>query len=137
MRKRYYFAPCDRYKFDFNLCKPSKGYAQVDTRSDNWYYGNWVCPERRVMVAYVEGDVYVTRCATDAEFRTEFSTLLASLDDSSGLKGIDCGLGENGSKMSRRLEELGFDGDRWVATGVPEYWVSPMPPLKLLNKETL
>ena len=58
----------DRYKFDFDLCHFKKGWAQLDTNEDAWYYGNWINPIQRKICSYAEGDVTVTECETDEEF---------------------------------------------------------------------
>lgn len=58
----------DRYRYDFKLCKPSKGWAQLDTSQDASYYGNWINPLTRELVSYCEGDVTHTQCDDDADF---------------------------------------------------------------------
>lgn len=58
----------DRYKFDFKLCTSAKGWAQLDTRQDASYYGNWINPLSRELVSYAEGDLTHTLCEDDADF---------------------------------------------------------------------
>lgn len=65
------FAPADRYIYDFKLATADRGWAQLDTRQDASYYGNWVNPLTRELFSYCEGDTTHTVCADDAEFITE------------------------------------------------------------------
>ncbi|MCL5779200.1 hypothetical protein M1105_19745 [Limibaculum sp. FT325] len=62
------FEPGDRYRYDFDLCAPSKGWAQVDTAQDAAWFGTWASPAERMIVNYAEGDVTRQICETDAEF---------------------------------------------------------------------
>ena len=59
---RGFIGDCERYLFDFELCKPSDGWLQFDTDQDAWYFGVWVHPERREIVTYAEGDVERVQC---------------------------------------------------------------------------
>ena len=34
----------DRYKYDFDVCHFGKGWAQIDTSEDAYYYGQWANP---------------------------------------------------------------------------------------------
>lgn len=34
----------DRYKYDFRLCTSANGWAQLDTKQDASYFGNWINP---------------------------------------------------------------------------------------------
>jgi hypothetical protein len=63
------FLPGDRYLYDFELCTPSKGFAQVDTQQDASYYGNWANPFDFILVSYCEGDVTKTTCNNAEEFK--------------------------------------------------------------------
>jgi hypothetical protein len=58
----------DRYKFDFRICTPAKGWAQLDTRQDAPYYGNWINPTTRELFSYCEGDLIHTQCDDDDDF---------------------------------------------------------------------
>ena len=58
----------DRYKYDFKLCHPSKGWAQLDTKQDASYYGNWVNPTTLETFSYCEGDLTHVQYEDDAEF---------------------------------------------------------------------
>ena len=61
----------DRYAFDFRLCHFGKGWAQLDTRQDASYYGNWINPLTRQLCAFAEGDVTILTCGNDEEFITQ------------------------------------------------------------------
>lgn len=58
----------DRYKWDFKLCTPNKGWAQLDTTQDAPYFGNWINPLTRQLMSYCEGDTTFTECEDDADF---------------------------------------------------------------------
>ncbi|ARJ66125.1 hypothetical protein WV31_10845 [Magnetospirillum sp. ME-1] len=62
------FCPADRYLYDFGLCSSGNGFAQMDTKQDASYYGNWCNPTRRVLFSYVEGDCTTQVADTDEEF---------------------------------------------------------------------
>lgn len=57
----------DRYRYD-RMCSPSKGWAQLDTRQDASYYGNWVNPLTFELFSYCEGDLTHTQCESSDEF---------------------------------------------------------------------
>lgn len=61
----------DRYKYDFHYCYFKNGWAQLDTRQDASYYGNWINPLTRELFSYCEGDVTHIRCDDDADFAAE------------------------------------------------------------------
>lgn len=66
----------DRYSFDFKKCVPSDGWAQLDTKQDASYYGNWVNPLKLELLSYCEGDITHTQCETETEFvRTLTATI--------------------------------------------------------------
>lgn len=58
----------DRYKYDFRKCTSRDGWAQLDTKQDASYYGNWINPITRKLFSYCEGDVTLTECDSDADF---------------------------------------------------------------------
>tara|TARA_B100000214_G_scaffold19590_1_gene13137 strand:+ start:737 stop:1078 length:342 start_codon:yes stop_codon:yes gene_type:complete len=69
IKKETYFIECgDRYRFDFDLCRPSQGYSQVDTKQDASYYGHWANPFDFKLVGFVEGDVTVSIAPNKEEF---------------------------------------------------------------------
>jgi len=89
MKTQHWFIPdCDRYQFDFNLCSTKKGWAQVDTRQDAWYYGSWCNPEALQVVEFAEGDVNLT----EFESAEEFVDYLKDMKTDLIIKGIDPGL---------------------------------------------
>ena len=78
-----------RYVFDFELCTAAKGYAQIDTACDAWYYGHWVSPRRRQLVIYAEGDLTVIDCETDEELTNEVREIVRFHHEQNSWKGID------------------------------------------------
>jgi len=69
MKRTAGFTPCgDRYAYDFRLCLPAKGWAQLDTKQDAWYYGNWINPLTLETVSYAEGDATHIKYDDEAEF---------------------------------------------------------------------
>jgi hypothetical protein len=62
------FLPSSRYHFDTGRCSYANGYAQIDTRQDASYFGQWCSPFERTIVSYAEGDVAITKADTDEEF---------------------------------------------------------------------
>jgi hypothetical protein len=69
MRKRESNHPNgDRYVLDMGECSHRKGFAQIDTRQDAWYYGTWANPETLKVVQFCEGDLTIIECETPEEF---------------------------------------------------------------------
>jgi hypothetical protein len=58
----------DRYKYDFRLCHYKQGWAQLDTRQDASYFGQWINPLSLKLFSYVEGDKTLTDCEDEADF---------------------------------------------------------------------
>jgi hypothetical protein len=58
----------DRYKFDFRECRARNGWAQLDTKQDASYFGNWINPVTLELVSYCEGDTTHTKCEDEADF---------------------------------------------------------------------
>jgi len=58
----------DRYRYDFRLCTYANGWAQLDTKQDAPYFGNWVNPTKLQLFSYCEGDTTLTECEDDADF---------------------------------------------------------------------
>ena len=71
-----FLCEADRYLFDFNLDR--ERWLQVDTEHDAWYFGVWACPSARSTLSYVEGDVYLVKCADDAAYDRQVAELCAS-----------------------------------------------------------
>ena len=65
------FCPGDRYVYDFTLCKPSDGWAQIDTGQCASYFGEWANPELRWIFSYIEGDLVLVKCASNEAFVRE------------------------------------------------------------------
>lgn len=87
---RHEFEPDgDRYTFDFALCTPGKGWAQVDSRQDASYYGHWANPRRRQIVMFAEGDITIKTAETDEEFAAELRSLCDWLRENTGLGAVD------------------------------------------------
>ena len=96
------FAPSSRYQYDSGL---PKDFAQIDTKQDAEYYGNWASAERRVLFSYVEGDCTTTRCDTDEEFTSEVEKFVKWAGDD--FIGIDPGLnGDRGGWYRCNLDHL-------------------------------
>uniref|UniRef100_A0A6H1ZY62 Uncharacterized protein n=1 Tax=viral metagenome TaxID=1070528 RepID=A0A6H1ZY62_9ZZZZ len=79
----------DRYALDFNGCSYKKGYAQIDTDQDAWYFGTWANPTTRTIVNYAEGDLTIERAETDAEFASRIRDLAKWNADNGYTFGID------------------------------------------------
>jgi hypothetical protein len=98
----------DRYKFDFRLCTPSSGWAQLDTRQDAPYYGNWVNPLKRELVSYCEGDITHTLCDDDEDFKRTLRECIDWHRERQYFIGIDpCGEDTIRSELIR----FGFEAD--------------------------
>ena len=65
------FCPADRYLYDFKVLTTAKGWAQLDSRQDASYFGQWISPTRREIFCYCEGDLILTHCETDADLLQE------------------------------------------------------------------
>ena len=75
------FLPSSRYRFDTGMCSYAKGFAQIDTKQDASYFGNWCSPSERRIVSYVEGDVTIQTADNDAEFVTALREMAAWNDE--------------------------------------------------------
>jgi len=64
----------DRYSYDWQLISKN-GWAQLDTPEDAHYLGYWGNPSKLAIVAYVEGDQYITKCDTREEWEAEILNL--------------------------------------------------------------
>jgi len=95
-KERTFEGNTDRYAFDFKLCTTGKGYAQVDTSQDAWYYGTWANPFKLQVVSYCEGDITVSNAETEQEFANEIKAI-KQWNDESGHRflGIDPGFNED------------------------------------------
>ena len=66
----------ERYKFDFDLCKPEDGWHQFDTNQDASYFGIWVNVEERAVVTFADGDLSVVVCEDDDHMRAELASMV-------------------------------------------------------------
>jgi hypothetical protein len=103
--QRHFINDGDRYAFDFKLCTYANGWAQVDSRQDAPYYGNWANPTRRQLVSYCEGDVTIRTLDTDEQFAAELRELCRWLkENTGGLGAVDPGFSP---EMKADFERLG------------------------------
>jgi hypothetical protein len=102
------FAPADRYLYDFRVLTYAKGWAQVDTTQDASYYGTWTNPEERKIFNYAEGDLTLTTCGTDDEYRQALAELVEWNKKYGWWKGIDPGLSPEFRAKFVRLGLAGF-----------------------------
>jgi hypothetical protein len=93
----------DRYRYDFRLCRASDGWAQLDTRQDASYYGNWVNPGTFKLFSYCEGDTTLTECETEQEFINTLRACIAWHREREYFIGIDAG-----GDTKTHLERMGF-----------------------------
>jgi len=98
MKIKRSFRPCERYFFDFQACKVSDGWAQVDTAQDASYFGNWANPFTLETVCYAEGDICEKKCDTVEEFQIEIEDMCQFYTED-GSFGIDPGLIEKNKKQ--------------------------------------
>lgn len=102
------FAPADRYIYDFHYCSYKRGWAQIDTRQDAFYYGTWTNPERREIFTYCEGDTTHVRCLTDDEYRQALREVIDWNKASGYWLGIDPDFAD---AMKQHVIRLGFAED--------------------------
>lgn len=68
MKIERFFKDANRYHFDFGQCSYENGFAQIDSRQDASYYGQWCSPTALTIVSYAEGDVTISQAESPAEF---------------------------------------------------------------------
>ena len=101
-----FFPGEERYLFDFRLCTFNKGYAQLDTRQDAWYYGNWANPEKLIIVSYAEGDCTIKYAESKEEFVKEIRSWAEwNEENGHGPAKIDHGCRD---KMAEKFKSLGL-----------------------------
>ena len=98
----------DRYAFDFKRCPYEKGWCQVDTTRDAWYFGQWANPESLKIVEYCEGDVTVQECESPEEFTEAMEELHKFESEGGRWLGVDSGIGKIGVKMEAAWRRLGL-----------------------------
>ena len=104
--KRGFEVFADRYKYDFGNMRLSNGWAQVDSRQDASYYGQWANPIERKLFSYCEGDTTLTECDTDEDFKKAFFEMIDWNKQAGYWIGLDAG-GRVGA-VAKRFIELGF-----------------------------
>lgn len=107
MKRERSFQPSDRYRFDFGRCSAKNGWAQIDTRQDASYFGQWVNPSRLQIISYCEGDVCVTTCDDAAELVAELQHIREFHDAGDKFLGIDPGFNET---LCAELVRVGLAG---------------------------
>ena len=101
--------PCndihDRYAVDWELCTPvgTTQWAQIDTGADAAWFGQWVNPFRRIVLAYIEGELQVKRCDDDRELAAELHRIADWHREHNRWKGID----PWNDALARRLDDAG------------------------------
>lgn len=108
MKVDRYHKPGDRYEYDFDRCNYKAGWAQLDTRQDAWYYGNWANPLTFELMSYTEGDVAHTRCDDEADFKVALAGTIKWHRDNQYFIGIDPMCDE---KLVAAFTRLGFQAD--------------------------
>ena len=95
----------NRYAIDWELCSPATAtqWAQIDTEADAAWFGQWVNPFRRIVLAYIEGELQVTRCDDDQELAAELHRIADWHREHDRWKGID----PWNDELARRLEDAG------------------------------
>ena len=83
------FAPADRYMYDFRICVPSKGWAQMDTGQDASYFGNWINPITLELFSYCEGDTTHTQCTDTEDFAVTVRKTCDWYRERDDFRGID------------------------------------------------
>ena len=79
----------DRYRFDFNVCTPEKGWMQFDTDQDAHYFGVWINQEKRMTVTYCEGDLIIVECPSAIHFNMEIADMIRFYGEGFIAKAID------------------------------------------------
>lgn len=85
------FHDSDRYFFDFTLCTYAKGWMQIDTYQDAWYFGIWTRPHSLEVITFAEGDFTHVVCETFDEYRREIVGIIQTYDSDDAACRIDRG----------------------------------------------
>ena len=104
-REKDFIENGDRYRFDGGECSAKNGYAQIDTKQDAWYYGQWANPSKLRIVAYVEGDVIRQQAESPEEFVEALYKLRDFHNEYDQFLGIDCMLNPD---IKAEFEKLGL-----------------------------
>ena len=100
-KQEYFVESGNRYNYDWKL----KGYSQVDTKQDAWYYGHWANPFKFRLIGYVEGDVTIQTAQNKEEFIDLMRSTAKWFKDNDDELKIDCLLNE---KQEQAWKELGL-----------------------------
>ena len=106
----------DRYAIDWELCSPATGttqWAQIDTEADAAWFGQWVNPFRRIVLAYIEGELQVTRCDDDQELAAELHRIADWHQEHDRWKGID----PWNDALAQRLDDAGAGAGDLIRPG--------------------
>lgn len=95
----------ERYEFDFRRCKVSDGWAQLDSKQDAPYYGQWVNPLTLKIATYCEGDTTLIECDNEVDFKAQLSSVIQWNKDAGYWIGIDAGFSK---PIIEAFERLGF-----------------------------
>jgi hypothetical protein len=98
----------ERYQYDFEYCRYSKGWAQVDTWEDAPYFGTWANPFKLVIVTFAEGDETTQEAESEEEFVQAIHDLVKWHRKHSKFHGIDPAF------QDRQVK-------RWTELGLQEY----------------
>ncbi len=99
------FAGAGSSRYDLDAKLGAKGYVQLATSGDAWYYGNWVDATTRTLVSFAEGDLCESRCCCDIEFAAEVRRVAEWYRKRGDWIGIDT---IDGEKIAA-FEKLGLD----------------------------
>ena len=98
MKTKRFFKNMNRSCFDWTLTG-KRGWCQIDTGSDAWYYGNWCNPRRLTIISYCEGDITVQICDNIAEFKQRIDYMRKWHLSNDGKFGIDTLLNKKTDKF--------------------------------------
>lgn len=104
MTKEKSFVDGDRYQFDWTLL--DKGFFQVDSSEDASYYGHWLNPIRKILIAFIEGDLTITKYENNDEMIEDLGNLndyqLRQSEGERGIK-IDTGFKDENKDIFRSI----------------------------------
>lgn len=84
----------DRYRYDFKRCTLKDGWAQLDSKQDASYYGQWANPLTLELQSYCEGDTTRTTCDCEADFIAELTKCVEWNKEAGYWIGIDAGFNQ-------------------------------------------
>lgn len=73
--EEYFKCNGERYAMDFQECHMRGDWYQFDTDQDASYYGHWCNPVLGLVLSYIEGDIYLIHCKTNAAYRAELDAM--------------------------------------------------------------